>query len=110
MSFLSRGSSTPLTPAETQQRKEQVMNEVRSQLAVANAQELINKMGDKCFVKCITKPGDSLSPSEEGCIARCTERYLEAFNVISKQYVARVGREREAAATAAGGLGGEGLN
>lgn len=43
MSFLGRGAGGgSLSPAETQQKKEQVMNEVRSQLAVANAQELIN--------------------------------------------------------------------
>ncbi|KAI5477693.1 mitochondrial import inner membrane translocase subunit tim13 [Pseudohyphozyma bogoriensis] len=114
MSFLSRGTSQPQVSQE--ERKQQVMNEVRQQLgksplvlalsesiahhfshrtALANAQELINKMNEKCFEKCITKPGPSLSSSDEACITKCTERFLEAFNIVSKSYVTRVSKERE---------------
>ncbi|KAL8279648.1 hypothetical protein RQP46_007961 [Phenoliferia psychrophenolica] len=94
MSFL--GTRNPGAPtADQETRKQQVMNEVKSQLALANAQELINKMNEKCFEKCIPKPGPSLTSSDETCIVRCTERFLEAFNLISKSYVARLGRERE---------------
>jgi hypothetical protein len=33
----------------------------------------------KCsYAKCITKPGLTLSPSDEGCITRCSDRFLEA--------------------------------
>ncbi|KAG6790736.1 hypothetical protein POTOM_006901 [Populus tomentosa] len=39
---------------------------------------------DKCFAKCITKPGSSLSGSESSCISRCVERYIEATGIISK--------------------------
>lgn len=101
MSFLSRGStSAPVSPADVEQRKQQVMAEVRNQLAIANAQELINKMNEKCFEKCITKPGPSLTSADEACVTRCTERFLEAFNIISKTYMARVGRERDNAIAA----------
>ena len=59
------------------------MNSVRQELALANAQELMNvryhppsplydstcsviqKANDRCFLKCVTKPGTSLSSSEE---------------------------------------------
>lgn len=64
-------------------KKEAVMNGVRSEIALASAQELINvwslllspalaliivfvqKTNEKCFAKCVTKPGTSLSGSEE---------------------------------------------
>ena len=43
MSFLSRSAgSAPLSPEAMKERKEQVMNEVRQQLSLANAQELVN--------------------------------------------------------------------
>ena len=32
---------------------------------------------DKCFEKCITKPGNSLSSSEQQCLARCCDRYTD---------------------------------
>ncbi|GER56138.1 mitochondrial import inner membrane translocase [Striga asiatica] len=38
----------------------------------------------KCFDKCITKPGSSLSGSESSCISRCIERYMEASGIIAK--------------------------
>lgn len=86
------------------------------------------------YAKCITKPGLNLSPSDEGCITRCSDRFLEActryfsflcinrlgqrtdssftpidptVDIVSKAYISRVSKERESAT--AGGMGGEGL-
>ncbi|KAH9958551.1 Tim10/DDP family zinc finger-domain-containing protein, partial [Russula dissimulans] len=75
-------------------RKEAVMASVRSELALANAQELINKTNEKCYAKCVTKPSTSLSSSEETCLSRCMDRYMEAFNIVSRTYTARLARER----------------
>ncbi|KNC82745.1 hypothetical protein SARC_04986 [Sphaeroforma arctica JP610] len=71
------------------------MDEVRQQLAVANAQQLLQKMTDKCFNKCITKPGSDLSGSDRACLAKCMDRYLESWNVISKAYATRVQKDAE---------------
>ncbi|GAA6043199.1 hypothetical protein JCM8097_000319 [Rhodosporidiobolus ruineniae] len=73
-----------------------IKQEVAQQLALANAQELINKMNEKCFARCITKPQETLTPNDEACLSRCSGRFLEAFNLISAKYVQRVQREREA--------------
>jgi len=70
------------------------MASVRNELALANAQELINKTNDKCFAKCVTKPSTSLSGSEETCLSRCFDRYMEAFNIISRTYAMRLSKER----------------
>jgi len=79
-----------------QSKKLAVMDEVRNQLALANAQELINKMNEKCYTKCITKPGTSLSSSDEACLTRCMDRFMEAFNIVSRTYVSRLSKERDA--------------
>lgn len=42
-----------------------IMEQVKVQIAVANAQELLQRMTDKCFRKCIGKPGGSLDNSEQ---------------------------------------------
>ncbi|KDE04199.1 hypothetical protein MVLG_05359 [Microbotryum lychnidis-dioicae p1A1 Lamole] len=112
-SFLSRSTApAALSPQESEQRKQQVMQQVREQLALANAQELINKMNEKCFAKCILKPSTSLGSSDESCLTQCTDRYLEAFNVVSRSYTTRLNRERENAQIGqlGDGMGGEGLN
>ncbi|KAL0954727.1 hypothetical protein HGRIS_003680 [Hohenbuehelia grisea] len=88
-------SSSSAQPQDMLARKEAVMNSVRSELALANAQELINKTNEKCYLKCVTKPGTSLSSSEQTCLERCLGRYMDAFNICSRTYIARVSRERE---------------
>uniref|UniRef100_A0A8C6DNX6 Mitochondrial import inner membrane translocase subunit n=1 Tax=Moschus moschiferus TaxID=68415 RepID=A0A8C6DNX6_MOSMO len=50
-----------------------IMVQVKVQIAVANAQELLQRMTDKCFRKCIWKPGGSLDNLEQKCIAMCMD-------------------------------------
>ncbi|KAH7102780.1 Tim10/DDP family zinc finger-domain-containing protein [Auriculariales sp. MPI-PUGE-AT-0066] len=75
-------------------QKEAMMAQVKQELALANAQELINKISEKCYSRCIPKPGDKIGYSEEGCLARCMDRYMEAFNVVHRTYYERLARER----------------
>lgn len=101
----------------TSTQKDQLMTEVKQQIAVANAQELvtvsllqnvsleiyskslidiflIQKITEKCFKKCVTKPGTSLGGSEQKCIAMCMDRFLDSWNLISRTYVRRIAREQ----------------
>ncbi|PWY97554.1 hypothetical protein BCV70DRAFT_202731 [Testicularia cyperi] len=75
-----------------------------SELAMANAQQLITKATEKCYLKCVTAPSTSLSSKEQTCLTRCMERYFEAFNIVSSTYVRRVSSERAAGAVAEAGL------
>lgn len=52
-------------------------------------------MNEKCFAKCITKPSDKLYPGDEQCLSRCTQRFMEAYNVVSKTYMTRLSKERD---------------
>merc|ERR1712216_429467 len=65
------------------QNSEAVMHQVQSELANAYAQEFFTTVREKCFAKCIPKPGTSLSSGEQTCIARCTDRYVDATRAIS---------------------------
>lgn len=78
-------------------------------------------MTDKCFRKCIGKPGGALDNSEQvsgsgggaagrccgsrgsprsllrvpqKCIAMCMDRYMDAWNAVSRAYNSRLQRER----------------
>ncbi|KAI9595391.1 Tim10/DDP family zinc finger protein, partial [Syncephalis fuscata] len=70
-------------------KKQEVMDQVRQELALANAQELISKVNDKCFAKCVLKPGPRLDSTEQTCLSNCMDLYLEAWNVVSRAYVSR---------------------
>ncbi|XP_018356596.1 PREDICTED: mitochondrial import inner membrane translocase subunit Tim13-B [Trachymyrmex septentrionalis] len=78
----------------TSLQRDELMQQVKQQIAVANAQELLTKMTEKCFKKCIGKPGTSLDSSEQKCIAMCMDRYLDSFNLVSKSYSERLQKER----------------
>ncbi|KAK2835507.1 hypothetical protein Q5P01_015991 [Channa striata] len=71
-----------------------IMEQVKVQIAVANAQELLQRMTDKCFKKCVGKPGSTLDNSEQKCIAMCMDRYMDAWNTVSRTYNSRLQRER----------------
>ncbi|KAL2295092.1 hypothetical protein Nmel_018242 [Mimus melanotis] len=92
-----------------------IMEQVKVQIAVANAQELLQqgwrlwpeppgrgashrlspqRMTDKCFRKCIGKPGGALDNSEQKCIAMCMDRYMDSWNTVSRAYNSRLQRER----------------
>nr|CAI5817651.1 unnamed protein product [Callosobruchus analis] len=75
-------------------QRDELMDQVKQQIAVANAQELLTKMTEKCFKKCVNKPGTSLDSSEQKCVAMCMDRYMDSWNLISKAYGLRIQRER----------------
>ncbi|EEB19374.1 mitochondrial import inner membrane translocase subunit TIM13, putative [Pediculus humanus corporis] len=79
----------------TGSQKDELMEQVKQQLAVVNAQELLTKMTEKCFKKCIDKPGTSLDSYEQKCVAMCMDRYLDSWNLVSKAYGNRLQRERQ---------------
>ena len=58
------------------QKKEAVMNGVRQEVAAANAKELVDNMTEKCYSKCVTKPGTALTGSEEVCFLAGLRRVL----------------------------------
>ncbi|MCJ1234560.1 protein translocase subunit [Varicellaria rhodocarpa] len=81
---LSSGSSDPKTA---------LMNQVRQESAVANARQLIEKVNEHCFEKCIPTPGSSMSKKEETCFTQCMTKYMETWNTVAKQYAQRAGQE-----------------
>jgi import inner membrane translocase subunit TIM13 len=78
--------------------KTQIMRQVQQEAAMQNARMLVEKLNEHCFERCVPKPGTSLSKGEETCFTSCMEKYMSAWNTVSKQYVARIQRESQAGA------------
>ncbi|KAG6800627.1 mitochondrial import inner membrane translocase subunit Tim13-like [Apis laboriosa] len=77
----------------TDKEKSEFMQQIKQEFAIASAQEMLSKMSEKCFKKCVVRPGTSLDSSEQKCVAMCMDRYMDAFNLVSKTYSARIQRE-----------------
>lgn len=54
----------------------------------------LQKVTDKCFRKCIGKPGTEVDSSEQKCLAMCMDRYMDTIQLVSKTYVNRLQKER----------------
>ncbi|OIW33573.1 hypothetical protein CONLIGDRAFT_570555 [Coniochaeta ligniaria NRRL 30616] len=73
--------------------KQTVIKQILLESNTANARQLIEKMNENCFEKCVPKPGASISSSEQTCIAQCTDKYMAAWNQVHQAYMARIRQE-----------------
>ncbi|KAI0128866.1 mitochondrial import inner membrane translocase subunit TIM13 [Xylariales sp. AK1849] len=73
--------------------KAEVIKQVRTQYAMNNARELIEKINEHCFQKCVPNPSSSLSSGETMCFTQCMEKYMSAWNQVSTTYISRIQRE-----------------
>lgn len=55
------GAQTSMSP----QDKQALMMNIKQQLDVAHAQELLMTINEKCFKMCVQKPSSSLSSSDQ---------------------------------------------
>jgi len=76
--------------------------QVQGQLAAQYIQDVMQKVTDKCFTLCVTRPGAKLDDSEKLCTAKCMDRYLDAMSIVSQAWAARA-----RAQASMGGMGGE---
>ncbi|KAI5863145.1 Tim10/DDP family zinc finger-domain-containing protein [Durotheca rogersii] len=74
--------------------KSEVIKQVKTQYVMDNARQLIEKINEHCFEKCVPKPGTSLSSGEQTCFTQCMEKYMSAWNQVSSTYISRLQREQ----------------
>ncbi|CAL7935094.1 unnamed protein product [Xylocopa violacea] len=79
----------------TDKERDELMQQIKQEVAIASTQELLMKMSEKCFMKCVIKPGTSLDSSEQKCVAMCMDRYMDAYNLVLNTYSARIQREQK---------------
>ncbi|KAK5127940.1 protein translocase subunit [Meristemomyces frigidus] len=82
--------------------KTAIMDQVRQQAALQNARQLVEKLNEHCFERCVPKPGTSLSSGESTCYTACMEKYMAAWNTVSRQYLGHV----QKGVGSGGGFGG----
>ncbi|ETI28153.1 hypothetical protein G647_00602 [Cladophialophora carrionii CBS 160.54] len=104
-------SSFPSSSPSTTQTLQRIQSAITEQSNVSNAKQLISNVNTNCFEKCVPSPAGSLSAGEQKCLTACMEKYIDAWNVTSRTYTARLQKESAAfasvggaAAQAAGGM------
>ncbi|KAM0794105.1 Tim10/DDP family zinc finger-domain-containing protein [Usnea florida] len=89
--------------------KTTLIQQVQQQAAINNARQLISKMNSHCFEKCIPTPGSSLSSREGKCFTTCMEKYMAAWNTVSRQYIGRIQKNTAGEIGSGGDMGELGL-
>ena len=56
---------------------------------------ILQKITDKCFTRCVYKPGARLDDSEKICTAKCMDRYLDAMALVSQAWAARAKQQAQ---------------
>jgi len=70
----------------TGSQRDEIKQQVVQQMAIQQTQEMLVKLNDTCFAKCITKPGSALSGSEQKCLGMCMDRFMETFKLVTDTY------------------------
>ncbi|KAH8303958.1 hypothetical protein KR044_006513, partial [Drosophila immigrans] len=70
-----------------------LMRQLKHQIAMANAQQLLADISCKCFEKCVARPRDHLSGQEQSCIGLCMDRFLDSYRLCAHAYGLRLRRE-----------------
>ena len=71
------------------EQQQQVIQQVQAQAANAASQEVIQITSKKCFAKCVSSPGGTLSNKEQTCLAMCFDRYLDTIRVVEQTMISR---------------------
>ena len=81
-------------------------SQVQGQMATQYLQEVMMVINNKCFNKCVTRPGPKLDDSEKMCTAKCMDRYLDAMALVSQAWAARAKQQAAMQGGMGGGMGG----
>lgn len=57
---------------------------IKRQAMIQHQELLLQTLNEKCFKMCVTSPGTSLDGSQQKCLAKCVDRYIEAWNSVSR--------------------------
>ncbi|KAM7202115.1 putative mitochondrial import inner membrane translocase [Naviculisporaceae sp. PSN 640] len=73
--------------------KKAIIKQVILEANIQNSRQLVEKINENCFDKCIPKPGSSITSGEKTCVTQCMEKYMAAWNLVNQTYVRRVQQE-----------------
>ncbi|KPI39311.1 Mitochondrial import inner membrane translocase subunit TIM13 [Cyphellophora attinorum] len=85
------GSSTSTSTSTALRNR--IQSDVTARQNLLNARILMSKVNENCFDHCIPAPGNTLSSKESQCLSSCMEKYIDAWNTVSRTYMGRIQRE-----------------
>ena len=88
----SSGGGSPTVNQETIQQSIKVL---QLQAQIEQQEMLIQTINDKCFKMCIQTPGATVDSSQQKCLGRCIDRYVDAWNSISRSVTNKIRQQSQ---------------
>lgn len=86
----SYGSGSGSTPTVNQETIQQSIKVLQLQAQIEQQEYLVQTINDKCFKMCVHSPGTSVDSSQQKCLARCIDRYVDAWNCVSRSVTNKI--------------------
>ncbi|XP_078488740.1 mitochondrial import inner membrane translocase subunit Tim13 [Ciona intestinalis] len=86
------GSGSPTVNSETIGETIKVLH---LQAALQQQEMLVQTINDKCFKMCINNPGSSLDGSQQKCLSKCVDRYIDAWNCVSRTVTNKIRQQAQ---------------
>lgn len=51
--------------------------------------EMSQNITQKCFEKCVSRPGSQLDTKQQSCLAMCMDRYIDTMQAVSHRVMQR---------------------
>ncbi|XP_068154622.1 mitochondrial import inner membrane translocase subunit Tim13 [Drosophila tropicalis] len=65
------------------------LERIKEQILLANIQELLRKISQRCFEECVQVPDVELRGIERDCLTNCMDRFMDSLQLVSRQYFRR---------------------
>lgn len=72
----------------------QLMNQMKAASQAQYLQQLVSKMSDSCFEKCVKRPRYALDSSQQTCISNCMDNFLEAMEAVGSVVVENMQKQQ----------------
>lgn len=76
-------------------KRDEVMQQIKQDHQLLVMQDLVRHLSRKCFDRCISSPGTTFSKSEQTCLIKCADRFLESTQIVGKTYIDAAKKEKE---------------
>lgn len=78
-STTSSTGTVPIGEMGGSNKVKQLKQQVRQEMSVAHATELVQTMTKHCFDSCIQTPGEALTSNQQKCTSQCMSLYTQVF-------------------------------
>ena len=89
---LGSGGGPPTVNQETIQQSIKVL---QLQAQMEQQEFLVQTINDTCFKMCVQTPGSTVDSSQQKCLAKCIDRYVDAWNCISRSVTNKIRQQSQ---------------